>query len=917
MVRSRFALVAIVGVLAATAVAAPWMAGRFRELRLARAAPTLDPEMRRHIARDSDRDWYSYCRKAGTEALGAALRDLLPVLHSSTLREFERNRGPAEAAYLRVGAALREIHGTDALERRTRRDMALTNGLDFEQRQWERRLYQLSSDTSLTLEARTHELDRVSLWFLARGDSARALFAAVPAAYCERDLGRDDQYGARLRAAIELARSAREYYLVCQLLGELGLVHWNAEKEDSMRACYDEGIDLARRHGFIDQGARLLRFYATFYAERGQLAVALERHSEAMRLANALGGEAARPRSQIEYTILLASLGCWDLVERSLRSLPPLLRKMSAPGHATSRLGYEFQSELLRAQLAFATGRGGEGVRRMRQLSESVPPFARRVGLADVFDEWSLGLEKSKRTREALEACARGLAHCDSAHVPTHVPQLLLRAARLETSLGRVEVAETLLDSVRALRSPVPERWSGTQFQAEVLRARLQFLRGRKLLARQRIEHLFRKFQSHWRDPDGRVLGNLEPVGAGALRDAIHEIEQFTPEQGYQFEMGWRSLTMRPNPSLPRLAGSSNGFPWNAAPSRKPGAEGTHLVYRFTGDVLVRWVADSKGVVVDTIPLSAERCLFEVRRALEYIQSEPVVPGRFLGPESFACMRGLSELLLPPSLAVAPDRPRRLDITPDGPLSALPFEALPFPPTDGAPPLALTADVAYVRGSGDSRPNYDGGVVIVSNPRVSDELALRYDWTAHLRESDEEARDALKRWPRAALLSGAEATKDSIRRRWPGASIIYLAAHHVRDPDAPFLGFVPLPAPPGAPPDASVLESADIRALDLSACRLAVLASCASGAPYRSAVRPGPSLGDAFLDSGAAAVVRSFWDVGDVETRDFMRVFLANWRADQPDAVSLGKARREVMRSPRGASPRVWAVWSVLTASTR
>ena len=448
-----------------------------------------------------------------------------------------------------------------------------------------------------------------------------------------------------------------------------------------------------------------------------------------------------------------------------------------------------------------------------------------------------------------------------------------------------------------------------------MLQARLLFLGGRKQLARRRIERVYHGFQVRWRNTDGRTLGNLDPVGANALRDAIHEIEQFTAEQGYRFETEWRSLTRRPG-GTSRFAGASSGFDWSSNRSRTPRPAGTHLVYRFTGDALVRWVADSKGIAMDTIPLSAERCLSEVRKSVECIQSESPAPAGFLGAESFARLRGLAELLLPPSLAVSMERPRRLDISPDGPLSALPFEALPFPPTNGSPPLALTTDIAYLRGSGDSQPDDDGDVVIVSNPRVPDQMALHYGWTAHLRGSDAEAHDALERWPRAVVLSGAEATKEAIRERWPGASVIYLAAHHVRDPDAPFLGFVPLPAAPGAPPDAALLESADIRSLDLSACRLAVLASCASGAPYRTAQRPGPSLADAFLDAGATAVVRSFWDVGDAETRDFMRVFLSHWRADQPDAVSLGRARREVMKTPRGASPRLWAVWSVLTAST-
>src|SRR5262249_15467078 len=154
-------------------------------------------------------------------------------------------------------------------------------------------------------------------------------------------------------------------------------------------------------------------------------------------------------------------------------------------------------------------------------------------------------------------------------------------------------------------------------------------------------------------------------------------------------------------------------------------------------------------------------------------------------------------------------------------------------------------------------------------------------------------------------------------RAWPGASIIYLAAHHVRDADAPFLGYVPLAAPPGAPASAGFLEVADVQSMDLSSCRLAVLASCASGVPYRTATRPGVSLGDAVVDAGAHAVVPSFWDVGDLETRGFMGPCVAEGGGGgEAGGVGTGP-RREIMTTPDGAAPRVWAAWSMSATVAR
>jgi len=463
---------------------------------------------------------------------------------------------------------------------------------------------------------------------------------------------------------------------------------------------------------------------------------------------------------------------------------------------------------------------------------------------------------------------------------------------------------------VRLAASPLKER---LQRDVDILRARLMLHEGHREAARRRIEGVFGEFRRHLHQAEDGSLSYLELDEARSLHDAIHEIEGFSPEAGYRFEVEWRSLARELGGDRRGQARAASGRGWPREPGGSRPIEGTHLVYWFSPKGLLRWTTRPAGVTLDTLPISASQCLTEVREALELLQTEPASAGTVLGPRALEKLRELSRVLLPRNLGTRDTTEMRLSVFPDGPLLALPFEALPAPGPRGEEPLALWADIEYVRGR-DGAPRRGGGpVIVVSNPLVPDDLEHRYGWARSLPGSEAEAQTALARWPDAVLLSGERANKDSIRARWPGASILYLAAHHVRDPDAPFLGFVPLSAPAGSPPEASMLEIADVHSLDLSACRLAVLASCSSGAPYRTAVRPGPSLGDAFLDSGAAAIVRSFWDVGDAEARRFMKVFLSTWREDGSDAAALGRARRQVMATPEGASPRVWAAWSVQT----
>jgi tetratricopeptide (TPR) repeat protein len=882
---------------------------RVRERELARLVPSLDRDLVHHIVADTDRDWIAYSRRIGTGPLGDAIQALAQELRTASYPEFLERRAPLEQAHLRIARGLSQGFDFPSPEMRARQDMARSSRADFHERRLEQRYIEISSDASRSAEERIHIVDDLTAQFYANGDPARAIYASLLAMQYELELGRLDRHQARLEAALQSARRFGDPYILCQLLGELGVVHENAGHEDSMRACFDEGIVTALRHGFVEHAARLLTFYASHYADHGRLALAFDRLSEAQRLCQGPGGESARLRLQVEFTKFVADLGCWDLVDRSLRRLPPLMRELPRSGRPSDVLKYRFDADRLRARLAFATGRADEGARLMEGLANSVPPAHRRIGYGELFDEWSAGLEASSRTAEALAICERGLAHCDTAHVPERAIPMLLRKARVLDQLGRCAEAGRALDSVATIRTTALSDDGRSQREVEVLRARLSLHQGRRDEAKRRIEEVFANYRSQLRRADAGSLNYLELDEARSLHDAMHEIERFSPEMGYRFELAWRSLACE----VGRGRKFSGGPAWTRSGPVPRAAGWTHLVLWFTGGSLIRWTANSSGVVVDTLPMSASQCLVEVREALELLQTEPAVAGGVMGSKTLARLRRLSAILLPPHLAVA-DGMAHLDVSPDGPLLALPFEALPALGPRGEEPLALWADVAYVRGSNGSAPGH-GPVVVVSNPSLPTDLAHRYGWVRSLPGSEAEAQAALARWPDAILLSGDQATKSSIRARWPGASIIYLAAHNVRDPDAPFLGFVPLAAPAGAPPDASLLEIADVHSLDLSACRLAVLASCSSGAAYRSAIRPGPSLADAFLDSGAGAVVRSFWDVGDAESRFFMKSFLSTWREDGDDGAALGRARRQVMATPEGASPRVWAAWSVETTT--
>lgn len=873
-------------------------------------APALDPEFARHLCADSDSQWTAYCRGIGAMRLLDANRAIRFGLHDRSYSDFVRVREPLERACVRLGFGFARAFDYRAPRLHAALCRSLPDSLAFEGYRLERRYGLVATDTSLDSEERLQVYDRLHERMLEIGDAHRAMLVQLAAARCELECGRSDRHRDRLESGLAAARALEQSYMVCQALGELGVTHWAAGDEDSMRACFDEGIAIALRLGLLDQSARLFKFYASFHAQHGRLALAADRLAEVQRVCEAPGGGSARARMLLEYARFMADLDCWDLVERSLRRFPPLLRAhpVNEPSFDIDKL--LFDADRLRARLAFATGRPDEGNRLLSPWRDAMLPHYRRMGYAELFDEWSAGLARAGATQEALAICERGLGHCDSAHVPERAMPLRVRRAQLLEKLDRLSDAHRAVDDVARHLAVNPASDERLVRETDLLRARLTFRSGQPQVARRQVKAALDRFQHELQDRESGAQSYLELDDAVSLRNAVHEIEGLAPEVGYRFEMEWRSLASALGGAA--RVGRREGLLDRVHPASgtRRNTQGMHLVYHFTDDVLMRWTASAGGVVLDTLPISASQCLAEVRDAIALLQTETPPAGAPLGPRAHERLRGLAQVLLPSDLRAASAVPTRLRISADGPLLALPFEALPAAGPRGEEPLALWTNIGYVRGWGRPLRQAMGREVIVSNPALSPELQRRHGLVA-LAGSEDESQAARERWPSALLLQGERATKDVVLQSWTQAPLIYLAAHHVRDPDAPFLGFVPLAAPNGAPPDAAFLEIADIHSLDLSGCRLVVLASCASGAPYRLAVHPGPGLGDAFLDSGARAVVQSFWNVGDEDTREFMKRFLATWRADGDDDAALADARRAAMATPAGASPRVWAAWSV------
>jgi CHAT domain-containing protein len=224
-------------------------------------------------------------------------------------------------------------------------------------------------------------------------------------------------------------------------------------------------------------------------------------------------------------------------------------------------------------------------------------------------------------------------------------------------------------------------------------------------------------------------------------------------------------------------------------------------------------------------------------------------------------------------------------------------------------------DIAYLRHVENShRQSGKAPGVVLVNAQISKELDYKYIFQRKLSQTHSEGTTIAAIDPNVHYLEGTPATKSNLLSCWEEASFIYIASHIFRNPEVPYLMLIPLTPPEGTGgPHESYIDFRDIRSADFSECNLVVLSGCSSGAPYVDAHSVGPSLGDAFLDAGANAVVQTFWDVRDENASKLMKSYINSWEAPDFDKIhSLCEIRRKALQSPQGPRhPSTWAAYAI------
>jgi CHAT domain-containing protein/Flp pilus assembly protein TadD len=250
-----------------------------------------------------------------------------------------------------------------------------------------------------------------------------------------------------------------------------------------------------------------------------------------------------------------------------------------------------------------------------------------------------------------------------------------------------------------------------------------------------------------------------------------------------------------------------------------------------------------------------------------------------------------------------------LVIEPDGPIGAIPMQALIDP--DGKYlgerfPIVVSHGLAsYAERSQMSPLTSRSVALVIANPALGSDLAKAFP---PLEDAAREARDVEALFPAATFLSGKASTLEALESFRSDAEIFHFAGHSVSaGSDVGLL----LATADESGIDGRMLRGSQILGQDWSRCTLAVLSACSTGTGERNGFVNPVSLVRAFLNAGTGRVVASRWNVDTTATAGFMRRFYQSVLSGTLPSAGLQDAAEALRKNPATAHPYYWAAFQL------
>jgi CHAT domain-containing protein len=293
---------------------------------------------------------------------------------------------------------------------------------------------------------------------------------------------------------------------------------------------------------------------------------------------------------------------------------------------------------------------------------------------------------------------------------------------------------------------------------------------------------------------------------------------------------------------------------------------------------------------------------------------------------------------------------KKLAIVADGQLHHVPFAALPNPHADSYRPLVLDHEIVYLpsvafgvalRERQKNRPPPAKTLAVFADPvfsqdderldapamrlsgthePIAEEAALLREATAgmglqsfvRLRYTDREARAIAQHVPHDEpyLALGFQANRQNfLDRDWQDYRVLHFSTHGLLHPIPELAGLVLSQYDQAGKPINGFLRTLDLANLQLNA-DLVVLSACRTAAADDARGEGLWGFSRALMESGAARVIASLWNVQERPTAELFERFYHNlWRERQNPAAALRAAQISMLRERPWQAPYYWAAW--------
>ncbi|HEV2444603.1 MAG TPA: CHAT domain-containing protein, partial [Candidatus Sulfopaludibacter sp.] len=327
-----------------------------------------------------------------------------------------------------------------------------------------------------------------------------------------------------------------------------------------------------------------------------------------------------------------------------------------------------------------------------------------------------------------------------------------------------------------------------------------------------------------------------------------------------------------------------------------PAADGAVLWFLELPDGFVAWLSHGGQTLFHRLDAPKATVTAAARRFLKE-SSNPQSPAEALRADA----RVLYGWIVEPFRAGLPPAGASLVIEPDGAMGALPLASL------------LAADGSYLGdrygvlisaghfARRETDPPPAANVLVVANPLVAGASAARFP---PLADSLREAEAVRAAFAGSVLLEGRGATLEALARELPRAGIVHFAGHGYSS--SGYGGLLLAPLDP-ATADYRLLRASDMRSMDWSRCRLAVLSACAAAEGETHGVHNPESLIRALAKAGAPRIAANLWNADSAAAGELMAQFYGSLKRGDGPAEALRAAQQALRRTPRWQHPYYWS----------